>query len=182
MSLKFSPSNGTVTRTQGAHGRNQGALLNFLCLLCFPPRRFSSQGRRPQNGSASTGKLNYFSVRCGNRSMQRFADRRFRCARIPPDLRSKLTPTFSGGNSSMKRFLTVSLCLLALTCLPASRKPPKPTAKKSASRRRSRQSLSAENLGWLVHPRSRQRGQVLRQRPAHLLRHRSFEIRQLGGI
>jgi len=44
--------------------------LNVLCLLCFPPRRFSSQGRRPQNGSASTGKLNYFSVRCGNRSMR----------------------------------------------------------------------------------------------------------------
>jgi membrane protease YdiL (CAAX protease family) len=41
---------------------------NFLCLLCFPPRRSFSQGRRPQNGSASTGKLNYFSVRSGNRS------------------------------------------------------------------------------------------------------------------
>jgi hypothetical protein len=45
-------------------------LVNFLCLLCFPPRRLSSQGERPQNGSASTGKLSYSSVRCGNRSMR----------------------------------------------------------------------------------------------------------------
>jgi len=37
-------------------------------LAVFPPRRFSSQGRRPQNGSASTVKLDYFIVRCGNRS------------------------------------------------------------------------------------------------------------------
>ena len=43
-----------------AHGRNL-ACAEFFCLLCFPPRRFSSQGRRPQNGSASTGKLNYFT-------------------------------------------------------------------------------------------------------------------------
>src|ERR1700756_4916305 len=60
------PSNGTSNETQGAHGRN--GLAEFLCLLCFPPRRLSSPGRRPQNGSASTGKLNHFSVCCGNRS------------------------------------------------------------------------------------------------------------------
>jgi hypothetical protein len=58
-------------------------LLNFLCLLCFPPRRFSSQGRRPQNGSASTAKLNYSSVRCGNRSMRALQNTQT-CARIPP--------------------------------------------------------------------------------------------------
>ena len=40
-------------------------------LAVFPPRRFSSQGRRPQNGSASTVKLDYFIVRCGNRSNER---------------------------------------------------------------------------------------------------------------
>ena len=40
-----------------------------LPVLAFPPRRFISQGVPPQNGSASTGKLNYFSVRCGNRSI-----------------------------------------------------------------------------------------------------------------
>src|SRR5260370_16748067 len=51
----------------GAHGRNQG-LADFVRLLCFPSRRFSSQDRRPQNGSASTGKLHYSNVRCGNRS------------------------------------------------------------------------------------------------------------------
>src|SRR5260370_5330583 len=56
------------------------------CLLCFPPRRFSSQGRRPQNGSASTVKLSYSSVRCGNRSMRtlRIAGG---CARMPAILR-----------------------------------------------------------------------------------------------
>jgi len=36
----------------------------------FPPRRISSQGRRPQNGSARTGKLSYFTVAYGNRSNQ----------------------------------------------------------------------------------------------------------------
>jgi len=36
----------------------------------FPPRRISSQGRRPQNGSARTGKLSYFIVAYGNRSNQ----------------------------------------------------------------------------------------------------------------
>jgi len=41
---------------------------DFLCLLCFPPRRYGSQGKRPQNGSTNTGKLKYFSVRRGNRS------------------------------------------------------------------------------------------------------------------
>src|SRR5436305_351812 len=35
----------------------------------------------------------------------------------------------------------------------------------------SRQSLSAEDLGWLVHPRSFQYGEVLRDRSAHLLRY-----------
>src|SRR5579863_10264784 len=78
-------------------------------LAVFPPRRFSSQGRRPQNGSASTVKLNYFIVRCGNRSNRiavcipntiggsggehTIAAREIaialsfplRCARIPPD-------------------------------------------------------------------------------------------------
>ena len=37
-------------------------LLNFFCLLCFPPRRLKP-GRASQNGSASTGKLKYSSVR-----------------------------------------------------------------------------------------------------------------------
>ena len=52
--------------------RNPGAAkLHAEILACcvFPPRRFSGHGGRPQNGSASTGKLNYSSVRCGNRSM-----------------------------------------------------------------------------------------------------------------
>ncbi len=62
------PENGASIRNQGRTRAHPRGLLIFLCLLCFPPRRFSSQGRRPQNGSASTGKLNYFSVRCGNRS------------------------------------------------------------------------------------------------------------------
>src|ERR1700728_2345139 len=47
---------------------------------------------------------------------------------------------------------------------------------------RSRQGLLAENLGWLVDSRHRERGQILCQWPAHLLRYRSFEIQQLGGI
>src|SRR5437879_5173934 len=47
------------TETPGRTRAQPRGLLIFLCLLCFPPRRFSSQGRRPQNGSASTGKLKY---------------------------------------------------------------------------------------------------------------------------
>src|ERR1700739_284511 len=64
MSLKSSPAIGTEPkRTPALKG-----IADFLCLLCFPPRRFSSQSRRPQNGSASTVKLHHFIVRCGNRS------------------------------------------------------------------------------------------------------------------
>jgi len=43
------------------------SLISCACCV-FPPRRFSSQGRRPQNGSANTGKLNYFIVRRQKRS------------------------------------------------------------------------------------------------------------------
>src|SRR5208283_2897494 len=74
MSLKIQPvprlwKNGALKTKPRAHTRAQpkGRLI-FLCLLCFPPRRFSSRDRRPQNGSASTGKLHYSNVRCGNRS------------------------------------------------------------------------------------------------------------------
>src|SRR5579859_6169645 len=49
MSLKSSPAIGTEPeRTPALKG-----IPDFLCLLCFPPRSFSSQSRRPQNGSAS---------------------------------------------------------------------------------------------------------------------------------
>src|SRR5215469_550158 len=54
----------------GAHTSAAAGPADFLCLLCFPPRRFKSLGRRPQNGSASTVKLDYFIVRGGNRSMR----------------------------------------------------------------------------------------------------------------
>src|SRR5258708_19626553 len=70
-----------------AHGRNPGANqlpTELPCLLCFAQRCFSSEGRRPQNGSASTGKLNHSSVCCGNRSMHAW-QYCGACARIPPN-------------------------------------------------------------------------------------------------
>src|SRR5437899_5123197 len=72
MSCEISPSTArendpAMQIPEGAHQRCPGASC-FPVLAVFPPRRFSSQGRRPQNGSASTVKLDYFIVRCGNRS------------------------------------------------------------------------------------------------------------------
>src|SRR5215831_1696757 len=68
MSFEISPSMAFATDLQNTSlGRTpalpRGQLISVLAV--FPPRRFSSQGRRPQNGSASTVKLDYFIVRCG---------------------------------------------------------------------------------------------------------------------
>src|ERR1035438_2519215 len=109
MSLKFSPYTGTPGRTRA----QPRGLLIFLCLLCFPPRRCNSRDRRPQNGSASTGKLHYSNVRCGNRSngiaappassvlsvssvVPRFCRFPLTCSRIPPG--------FPGGTTNDEAF------------------------------------------------------------------------------
>jgi hypothetical protein len=39
-------------------------------LAVYPQRLLTGNAARPQNGSASTGKLNQSIVRCGNRSTQ----------------------------------------------------------------------------------------------------------------
>src|SRR5579863_4897528 len=101
MSFEIQPVTGTRKRSFHSEPRaHTGATkgpADFLCLLCFPPRRFSSQSRRPQNGSASTGKLHYFNVCCGKASNRNwfagsfgtlrglpFCTFRPVCARIPP--------------------------------------------------------------------------------------------------
>src|SRR4051812_7435915 len=102
-------------------GRTPGLPAGQLisCACCVPPRRFSSQGRRPQNGSASTVKLDYFIVRCGNRSNEMtFALRTpsilpFHSVTHHLSFRPPLCENsagLSGGELTMlKRFLTVSL-------------------------------------------------------------------------
>src|SRR6266576_102865 len=49
-------------------GARRGTLIISRCLLCVAARRFRQPRRAAQSGSASTGKLSYFSVHCGNRS------------------------------------------------------------------------------------------------------------------
>ena len=80
----------------------------------------------------------------------------------------------------IKRILTVSLCLLALTLCSFAQT--KKVADEESCRARSRQSLHAEDLGRLVDARSCQCGPVLCHRSARLLRHRAAEVRQLGRI
>jgi hypothetical protein len=48
-------------------GAIAGNLLNFLCLLSASALWATNAGRL-QNGTVSTGKLNYFSVCCGKAS------------------------------------------------------------------------------------------------------------------
>src|SRR5438270_14091450 len=57
-----------VLTNPGAHTGAPEGTTDFLCLLCFQPRRFGSQGRRPRKGSACTVKPNYFSVLSRDRS------------------------------------------------------------------------------------------------------------------
>ncbi len=123
------------SETQGAHGRT--GLADFLCLLCFPPRRFSSQGRRPQNGSASTGKLNHFSVCCGNRSngIAGWHELRLQfsahhlCAFVSLVREFRRIPW---RKPNAEALFTVSLCLLALT-LSGFAQTKKPAMKKSTA-------------------------------------------------
>src|ERR1700747_518525 len=104
-----------------AHTGATKGLLTFLRLLCFPSRRFSSQDRRPQNGSASTGKLHYSNVRCGNRSnliaslaiwLVSFVNLSVLCGFRSSVRKFRRIPWRNA--SMLKRFLTVSVCLLAL--------------------------------------------------------------------
>src|SRR5580704_10192307 len=116
-----------------ARTRAQPRPAELSLLAVFPLRRFSSQGEPAQNGPASTGKLNYSSVCCGNRSMccsrpvQNFADQRPLCEN------SRGLPDYMGPNHprilKMKRFSAVLLCLLTLTLFSFAQ--PKAASKKS---------------------------------------------------
>src|SRR5438270_12244878 len=93
-----------------AHTGTTEGLANFLCLLCFPPRRLS-QDRRTQNGSASTGKLKYSNVPCRNRSNQ------IRCeATSAPIKRLRCAATCRRSEAAPGRKFVVDFAVLRLVC------------------------------------------------------------------
>jgi len=57
-----------IRRTPGQTSRCTSCWTSSAC--CVFRRGAWNRSERPQNGSASTGKLNYSSVCCGNRSMR----------------------------------------------------------------------------------------------------------------
>src|SRR5882724_2550721 len=70
--VEIQPVNEVSNRTfmsdpRRTRAQPRGLLISYACCV-FRPGASSSHGRRPQNGSASTVKLHYSSVRCGNRS------------------------------------------------------------------------------------------------------------------
>jgi hypothetical protein len=68
--MRVPPSKYRRKVSLGAHQRSHGGLAEFPVLAVFSAAALQQPGRRPQNGSARTDKLNHFSVCCGNRSNQ----------------------------------------------------------------------------------------------------------------
>ena len=80
----------------------------------------------------------------------------------------------------MKRLSAILSCLLALT-LSAFAQPPKATKKSAAPPPPDKAYLQKIWDGWSTLDPANV-AKYLCERPARLLRHRSFEIQQLGGI